>query len=915
MSQSLSADAALVERKNSTATGSNGAIAADISIPFDKFRLDNGLTVIVHENRRAPIVSINIWYQVGAKDEPAGKTGFAHLFEHLMFGGSANVRQQFINALTDAGASDLNGTTNHDRTNYYETVPTSSLDYALFAESDRMGHFYETINQETLDAQRGVVQNEKRQTEGQPYGLVNERIVLGTHPVGHPYAHTVLGSMEDLDKATLDDVRSWFKTYYAPSNAVITLAGDIDLATAKEKVTKYFGHIPPGQPLARPQKWIAKMTGVRREVLEDRVPHPRLQMIWNIPEYGHPDLVDLSLAAYVLTSGMSARLRKRLVLDEKLATGVGAHASGGIIAGQFSISATPAEGVELETIECVINEELARLFSEGPTAAELERARTRQLSHFLRHLDGTSGIADMLSMNEVQLGTPDGFQRNLTRLKEATPDSVRRAAVRWLSDGVYILNVVPFPALRPRESGVDRSKVPAVTSCGDIKFPALERDTLSNGLKIVLASRHELPLVHCSMMFDVGALSEPANVRGVAQMMAGLLPYGAGERNSLQFTEAKLDIGAEISAGAGFDSSHVGMSAMKSRLQESLQLFADMILRPRFPEADVERERVQTLHALARETISPGSVIGRVLPGLLLPAGHPYARPMSGFGSPAHLERLTRDHIVQFHSDVFRPQSATLVVVGDTTMKEMKPMLERCFSGWPASAAPSIAVPPASPPKGTAIYLIDKPDTPQAIVSAATLFPNIPPEESFPARYLNKILGGGFSSRLNMNLREEKHWTYGARTEWHQGRGPNFYVAQAAVQIDKTAAAMVEIRKELADIAGPRPVTADELGRCQRYDTLKLGGRVATLGALAGAIEGLVSERLPDDYWARFGERVRAVTVDSVNEAASSMIHAGRLVWVVVGDLARIESDVRALGIGPVQVIDGRGDDLYPLNM
>ncbi|MEJ0037911.1 MAG: pitrilysin family protein [Gammaproteobacteria bacterium] len=910
MSQTPSADAALTHRKAASAA-TPGAIAVDVTIPYDKFTLDNGLRVIVHENRRAPVVSVNIWYQVGAKDEPAGKTGFAHLFEHLMFGGSANVRQQFLNALTDAGASNMNGTTNHDRTNYYETMPTSALDYALFAESDRMGHFYETINQETLDAQRGVVQNEKRQHEGAPYGLVSERITLATHPVGHPYAHTVLGSMEDLNNATLDDVRAWFRMYYTPSNAVLTLAGDIDLATAKEKVARYFGHIPPGPPLARQPKWVAKMTGMRREVLEDRVPHPRLQMVWNIPEYGHPDLVDLDLAAYVLTSGMSARLRRRMVLDEKIATSVSAHASGGALAGQFSISASPVDGVPLAQLERVINEELARLFAEGPTAAELERARTRQLAHFLRHLDNTSGIADMFSMNEVMLGSPDAYLGELARLREATTDSVRRAAVRWLSDGVYVLNVVPFPALRPRDAGVDRSQPPAVVVAGDIDFPKLERDTLSNGLQVVLASRHELPLVSLAMTFNGGSLSEPANLRGVAQMMAGLLPYGAGDRNALQFTEAKLDLGAEISHGAGFEKAHVGMSAMKARLKESLDLFADIIMRPRFPEADVERERAQTLRALARETISPGSVLGRVLPGLMLPAAHPYTRPMSGFGPLSHLERLTRDHIVQFHDRVFRPQGATLVVAGDTTMAEIKPLLERSFAGWQGAGLPSIAVPPVAAPAGTSVYLVDRPDTPQSIVAAATLFPFIEPENAFPSRYMNRILGGNFSSRINMNLREEKHWCYGASTEWHRNRGPQFYIAKSAVQIDKTAPSMAEIRKEIADITGVRPVTIQEVEACRRNDLLQLGGQLASLGALASTVEKLVNEPLADDYWPRYAERARAVTADAVNEAARTLIHADRLTWIVVGDLAQIESEVRALGLGPVKVIDGRGDDLY----
>ena len=386
---------------------------SNLDIPCEQFVLDNGLTVVVHEDHKTPIVAINIWYHVGSKNEKPGKTGFAHLFEHLMFGGSEHLEGSYIEAMERIGATDLNGTTSEDRTNYFENVPSSALDYALFAESDRMGYFYNTISQEILDLQRGVVKNEKRQGDNQPYAIVEDLVVNSTYPTGHPYAHTVIGSMEDLDSATLDDVREWFKTYYTPSNAVLVLAGDIALAEAKEKATRYFSEIPPGPPVAHQRAWIAKMSGEHRESVQDRVPQGRIYRVWNTPGHGTAASDYLRFAAGILSSGKNARLYKRLVYDDQIATHIAAYLDEREIGSQFVIVATAKQGEDLRKVEKALDEEMARFLEHGPTSRELDRIKAQSYASFVRGVErigGFGGKSDILATSFTYEGRPARLQ-------------------------------------------------------------------------------------------------------------------------------------------------------------------------------------------------------------------------------------------------------------------------------------------------------------------------------------------------------------------------------------------------------------------------------------------------------------------------------------------------------------------------
>ncbi len=884
--------------------------APQIDIPYQKFVLDNGLTVLVHEDHKAPIVAVNVWYHVGSKNERPGKTGFAHLFEHLMFNGSENFDDDYFRGVESIGATDMNGTTNEDRTNYFENVPTSALDRVLFLESDRMGHLLGAVGQDKLDEQRGVVQNEKRQYENQPYSVSDELITRGAFPEGHPYSWTVIGSMEDLDAASLDDVHHWFQSYYGPANAVLVLAGDIDAATAREKVEKYFGDIPPGPPVARWEQWPAKHEQDRRQTVQDRVPQARVYMVWNAPGRTSHDVDDLDLLSDVLALGKSSRLYKRLVYDEKIATDVRAFIDDREIASLFEIVATVSPGVEAAKVESAIEEELSRLLAEGPDAAEVERAANRSRARFVRgaeRIGGFGGKSDILAACQVYFGDPDCWRQHLANLRAATPDQLVATGRRWLSAGRYLLEVTPFPDLKAAASGVDRAQLPEPGPAPAPSFPRIQRARLANGLEVVLAERHAVPVVQLQLLVDSGYASDQTATEGTADFAMDVLDEGAGERDSLAISDELARLGATLDTDAGLDFCSVDMTALVENLDASLALFADVALHPSFPAAEVERLRAERLAAIQREKVSPFPIALRVMPRLLYGEGHPYATPWTGTGTEASVAALTRDDLVRFHDTWFKPGNSTLVVVGDTTLDTLRPRLERLFGGWRQGEVPAKELARVAPRDASTVYLVDRPGSIQSIVIVGELAPprNNPDEMALEA--VNEVLGGSFVSRLNMNLREDKHWAYGSGSFLIDALGQRPWLAYAPVQTDQTGPSMREMAKELRGVAGGSPVTAAELARVKSDRTLELPGRWETSGEVADAVQELVRFDLADDYWDRYPAEVAALDLDAVHQAAQRHLRPDGLVWVVVGDRAQVTDQIHAAGFDHIVLIDADG--------
>ncbi len=882
-----------------------------VDIPYQKFTLPNGLTVLVHEDHKAPVVAVNVWYHVGSKNEKPGKTGFAHLFEHLMFGGSENVKDRIINVYERVGATNLNGTTNEDRTNYFETVPVSALDYTLFVESDRMGHLLKSFDKSTLDIQRGVVQNEKRQGENQPYAVAEQLVTDATWPAKHPYSWTVIGSMDDLSAASLDDVKEWFRTYYGPSNATIGIAGDITLAAARAKVEKYFGDLPPGPPVAHFESWVPKMTGSHRQRVEDHVPLARVYKVWNVPAWGSRDEILLGLAARILSEGRDSRLSKRLVYDDQIASGVEAELDTREIASQFIIQATARPGIELSRVDRAAGEELARLISNGPTPEEMQRVSTSWVAQTIRGLDrvgGFGGKSDVLLQGQVYQGDPEAYRKRLALIQSATPADVQDAARRWLSDGDFTLEVLPFTP-KPGESiaGLDRSKLPDVGPVSEARLPALQRATLSNGLKIVLAERHEIPVVNFSLAVDAGFASEQFSTPGVSTLAMDLLTSGTKTRNALQVADEVQMLGAQLRANSGLDVSSVSLTAIKPKLDGSLSLFADVILNPTFPDSDFQREKKLLLDRIEQEKAEPMSIALRVLPPLMYGKGHAYANPLTGSGTTQSVSSISRDDLVKFHHVWFHPNGATLIITGDTTLAEIQPKLDALFANWKAAPLPKKNLATVQLPAKPVVYLIDRPGALQSyILTGQAAMPRNSAGE-IAADVMNDELGGTFNSRLNMNLREEKHWSYGAFSLFFAAKGQQPFITLAPVQTDKTKESLAEVNRELHEVVSTRPILDTELRDAAANRTRSLAGSVESLQALSRKVQDIAVYGYPDDYYNSYVSKVEALRTADVNDAAKSIIHPDNQVWVVVGDRAKIETGLRDLKIGELRIIDADG--------
>jgi zinc protease len=888
----------------------------DYKIEHEMFTLDNGLTLIVHEDHKAPIVAVNVWYHVGSKNEKTGKTGFAHLFEHLMFNGSENFNDDYFKTMERIGATDLNGTTNFDRTNYLQNVPRPALEIALWMESDRMGHFAGAISQERLDEQRGVVQNEKRQGENQPYGRFFSQALKNIFPAGHPYHHTVIGSMEDLNAASLEDVKEWFANYYGPSNAVLVIAGDVNTEDVVDRVKKYFGDIPPGPPVTRQKVNIAKRTGTIRDVQQDRVPQSRLYMIWNVPQYGTQQSVMLDMAASVLASGKSSRLYKRLVYDEQIATSVNAFNFSNEIAGMFILQADVKPGVSNEEVEKAMNEELERLLKTGPTESEIKRIKTQRFAGFVRGIErigGFGGKSDILAQNAVYAGDPSHYMQMLEWVRDASPDEVTSAARNWLSDGKYYLEINPFPSFEATSQGVDRTTgLPEMGESVAVTFPAIQRATLSNGMKVQLAERHSAPLVNMSLRIDAGYAADQFGTPGTARLAMNMLDEGTKSRNALEINDELAQLGATLSSGSNLDESFVNMSSLTLNLEESLDLMADVVLNPAFPEEDFERLKKQQLVAIQQEKVQPISMALRVFPKFMYGEDHAYGNPLTGSGFESSVSALTRDDLIKFYTTWFKPNNATLNVVGDITMEELEPLLEKYFKEWSEGEVPEKNLAKVDFMNNKKIFIMDRPDAIQSIIMAGHVAPPKGTKDDINIDMMNTILGGDFTSRVNMNLREDKGWAYGAGTILFEAKGQRPFITYAPVQSDKTSNSMVEINKELREYIGDNPVTQEELEKARTNMVLKLPGQWETSSAVLGALGEMTRFELPDDYWATYAERVEGITLKGVRNSADDVVQPDNLTWLVVGDREKIVEEIKELELGEVIFIDAGGNPINP---
>jgi len=900
----------LVHAQQKTATQPKSKYP-DIDIPFKKYVLDNGLTLIVHEDHKAPIIAFNVWYHVGSKNEKPGKTGFAHLFEHLMFNGSEHNNDDYFKLTDKLGATDMNGTTNEDRTNYFENFPTSAFEKILWAESDRMGFMVNVIDSARLNEQRGVVQNEKRQGDNEPYSISEELTYKNTYPAGHPYSWPVIGSMEDLNAASLEDVKEWFKTYYGPNNAVVCIAGDIKAEDAYEKVKKYFGDLPASPPIAKQKEWIAKMKGTHEQIAQDRVPQARLQKTWNVPQWGSKEVTQLDLLSSILTSGKNSRLYKRLVYDEQIANSVSSFVDDREIGGQFYITADAKPGVELNKINAVINEELKKIFTAGPTVNELERAKTSYFSSFIKGMErigGFGGKSDILAQNECYGGDAGYYKVTNDFVKKATVADIKKVANDWLSDGEYILKINPYGNYSTDPTVINRNVEPPLGPAPEIKFPEVQTSELSNGVKIWLVKRESVPVVNMKLIFDAGYASDQMSIPGVASLAGTMMREGTKSRTALQISAEMQDLGAGISASSDLDNTYLVMNALKTNFDASLNLFSDILLNPSFPQKDFDRVKKERLLSIKQEESQPVMIGLRVLPKLLYGEGHAYDIPFTGSGTTASVEKITRADLVKFHDTWFRPNNANLVVVGDISMDALKKSLEKSWASWKPASVPVKNIKDVKLPDKPSVYLIDKPGAVQSVIFAAEISPSETSKNYEAINLMNGILGGEFTSRVNMNLREDKHWSYGAGTMILWAKGPSFFTGYAPVQTDKTKESVVELKKEIEEYITTRPATQEEFDKVQENTVMALPGIWETNSAVSGTLSDAVIYNRGLGYLQSYASMLKNLTLDDIKSAAKEVVKPSHLTWVIVGDLSKIGNGIRVLNIGEVHYLDTQGD-------
>ncbi|MEJ7777052.1 MAG: pitrilysin family protein [Sphingomicrobium sp.] len=900
------------------------ALVSEVAIPHSSFQLANGLTVIVHEDHKAPVVAVSTWYNVGSKDEPQGKTGFAHLFEHLMFNGSENLPGDFFEYLQQIGATDYNGTTNFDRTNYFQTVPTGALDRALFMESDRMGYLLGAVIQEKLDNQRGVVQNEKRQGDNNPGGLVFYEVLNNLFPQGHPYRHSPIGSMADLDAASLADVKSWFRDNYGPNNAVLVLAGDIDAATARPLVEKYFGEIDRGPVNVPATAVVPTLAASKSIVMKDRVAAVSIQRYWPMPGLLDRQLVALDIAGSVLGGLASSRLDNVMVRDEKIAVAVTAGLLPFQRVGMFTATATVKPGTEPALVERRLNELIAQFIAEGPTDDEVRRAATSEVANRIRGLEqvgGFGGKAVALAEGQVYAADSDFYRKTLETYASITPAEVRSAMGQWLTRPALTVRLEPgdrpayqeakaVAAVAAKGSGKvtvsQKREVPALAAMAPLDFPDVSHTTLSDGVKLHYAQRTAVPLTQVALSFNAGFAADARDGRGLQNLTMSVMDEGTATRSSQQLAEEQERLGASISASGSADRSGVAMSALSANLGPSLDLLADIVRNPAFAQAELDRVRTQTLTGIEQQLKDPNGMARRALPALLYGESHPYATTAAG--DPAAVRRFTRDDLVGFQQQWLRPDNLEIFVVSNRPLAEIQAGLEQRFGQWATPSVPrgvkQFSAPPARP-TSPRIVLIDRPQSPQSVILAGQVTPVDPRSDVTALGTANDVLGGNFLSRINMDLRETKGWSYGVRGTVQISENAVPYIISAPVQADRTADSIKALAQNFRSYLGPKGTTQAELARNTANNIQGLPGRFETSEAVLGAMQSNAMFGRPDNYYELLADQYRGLTRASLDQAARAAIAPQGFVWVVVGDASKIRPQLEKLGM-PIEQVQPR---------
>jgi zinc protease len=899
------------------ATAGSQAAAPLPPVNVTEFKLKNGLRVILHEDHSTPIVGVNLWYHVGSKNEVPGRTGFAHLFEHMMFQGSKNYDDDYFKPIQEAGGT-LNGSTNPDRTNYFEVVPSNFLELALFMEADRMGGLLDVINETKLANQRDVVKNEKRQSyDNRPYGLIGAKINETLYPADHPYHWLTIGSLDDLTAASMEDVKDFFRRYYTPRNASLAIAGDFNPAEARRLVEKHFGKIASGPPVTRPNPAQPVLTESKEIVMQDRVAFPRLYLVWPTRPAYDKDEAATDTLANILGGGKSSRLYKTLVYDRQIAQDVNANNGAQEIAGRFQVTATARPGKTLEELESAINAEIEKIKKEGPTQDEVDRSYNATEAAFIFSVQTVAGKNDQLNQYATFVGKPAYFQQDLARYRRVTPEDVKRAANTYLIQHRLKASVVPRgkerttasapPAETPppaaasaaaqgtkrTSDGPGKWKLPTPKADPRLTLPQVQRHRLSNGLEVVLVEHHELPVVTMNLVVKSGSAADPQNRAGLASLTADLLDEGTKKRSALEISNSLTDIGARLGTAADWDSNSANITTLTRHLDRALDIYADVLTNPAFLDDELKRARARRLSIVKQQRDDASAIASVVYASILYGRNHPYGHP--AIGDEDSLNAVKAADVRGFYETFYRPNNATLIVVGDVKPETILPQLERAFAGWKKADVPTIEIPNAQAREQAGLYIVDRPGSAQSVINIGQVGVARSTPDYFPLLVLNTMLGGQFVSRINLNLREDKGYTYGARSSFDYRRGAGPFLASAPVRTLDTKESVVEFMKELRGVRGEIPISEKELEFSKQAIIRGYPRGFETPGQIANRLSDVVLYGLPDDYFNNYIQRVRAVTLADVQRVANRYLDPSKMAILVVGDRKVIEPGLRSL--------------------
>ncbi|HYD80052.1 MAG TPA: pitrilysin family protein [Paucimonas sp.] len=925
----FAADAATTATPAAAATAS----AALPHIAYEKYTLPNGLDVILVEDHRLPIAAVNIWYHVGAANEEPGLTGFAHLFEHMMFAASKHIPRGMADKLLEsAGVTDSNGSTDFDRTNYYDTVPSNQLELALWIHSDRMGYLLDVLDQTALSNQQDVVRNERRQSvENRPYGIVEEALFHQLFPKNHPYYASVIGSHADIQAAKLDDIKRFFMRYYRPNNASLVIAGDIDKAKTRALVAKYFGGFKRGEDVPALKVVTPPITTERRAVVHDRVELPRVFMGWlTSPAFKEGD-AELSMAAQILAGGKSSRLYKKLVYEKQIAQDVSAVQYSATLTSMFIVDVTARPGHTAQEIEAAIDEELELLRTAPPTEQELERARNTIETAMITQIEklGGSGLANQLNYYNQYLGDPGYLPQDIERYRKVSAADIQRVAAAQLKNSARAVvhgvpgqkelgPEVPTPPAKKVAPGTGtmalnadeawRKKKPAAEPLKAVTLPKGDAFTLPNGLTVIHYHNPALPLVAAELVVKSGSAANPVDKPGLASFTAAMLEQGTKHRSALQIADEVAQLGAFLGTGSVADGSRVQVMALQRNFGRVLDLLADVALNPTFPAEEVERERSSRLGELAQMRDSAPAVANRVALAALFGGGHPYGQ--IDIGTEAAVKSIKPDDLHSFWKRHYVPGNAALVVSGAITRDELKVLAEAKFGGWKGG---EVKAEPAAAAKPTAarLVLVDKPGAPQTALNVIAMGAERRTADYPALQVMNAALGGLFTSRINNNLREQKGYTYGVRSGFSYRRMPGPFSISGSFRTDVTGESVGEIFKEIAAMAA-KPMPAKELEGARNSQILSLPGQFETNRAIGGSLSNVYLYDLGLDYYSGLAKRFAAVTAKDVQSAVKKYLQPANLIVVGVGDKAKIEPQIKKRNpkLGPIEYRDADGNIL-----